>query len=62
MWNEVYINRRWVALDSAFEQSNVDATHIKLSESSLDGVSPYESFLPVARVMGKMTIEPIETR
>ena len=28
---------RWVALDAAFDESEVDATHIKLSETSLDG-------------------------
>jgi hypothetical protein len=62
MWHEVYVNRRWVALDSSFDQSSVDATHIKLDDTSLDGVAPFESFLPVVRVMGKMTIEPVETR
>jgi transglutaminase-like putative cysteine protease len=62
MWNEVYVNRRWVALDASFEQDDVDAVHIKLSDSSLDGVSPFESFLPVVRVLGKMTIETIEIR
>ncbi len=63
MWNEVYINRRWVAVDAAFKgQTQVDATHIKLSESSLDGVAPFESFLPVARVFGKLKMEVIEIR
>ena len=62
MWHEVYVNGRWVALDSSFEQSNVDATHIKLSESSMEGVSPFESFLPILRVQGKVTIEPTELR
>ncbi len=62
MWNEVYVNRRWVALDASFEQDDVDAVHIKLSDSSLDGISPFESFLPVVRVLGKMTIETIEIR
>jgi hypothetical protein len=62
MWHEVHVNGRWVALDSSFDQSNVDATHLKLSESSLDGVSPFESFLPILRVQGKMTIDPVEIR
>jgi transglutaminase-like putative cysteine protease len=62
MWHEVYVNNRWVALDSSFDQSSVDATHIKLSESSLEGVSPFESFLPIVRVLGKITINPIELR
>jgi transglutaminase-like putative cysteine protease len=60
MWNEVYVNQRWVALDAAFDQMSVDAVHIKLSDTSLDGVAPYEAFLPVAQVVGKMTLEPKE--
>jgi transglutaminase-like putative cysteine protease len=62
LWNEVYINRRWVAIDSTFDQTSVDAVHIKLSDTSLVGVSPYEGFLPVARVMGKLTLEPTEIK
>ena len=62
MWNEVFVNHRWVALDPSLDQSTVDAVHIKLSESSLDGVSPFEAFLPLVRVMGRLGIEPIELR
>lgn len=62
LWNEVYVNRRWVAVDAAWDQSTVDAVHIKLADASLDGVSPFEAFLPVARVFGKMTIDPVEIR
>ncbi len=62
LWNEVYVNRRWVAIDASFEQDTVDATHIKLSDASLDGVSPFETFLPIVRVLGKMTLDPIEVR
>jgi len=62
LWNEVYVNRRWVAVDSTFDETSVDAVHIKLAETSLVGVSPYEAFLPVARVLGKMTLEPVEIK
>ena len=62
MWNEVYVSRRWVAIDSAFNQSQVDAVHIKLSETSLDGVSPFETFNSVARVATKLKLEAIEVR
>jgi hypothetical protein len=62
MWNEVYVNRRWVAIDSAFDQSEVDATHITLSTTSLDGVSPFDAFTPVLKVFGGMKIEPKEIR
>jgi hypothetical protein len=62
MWHEVYVNQRWVAQDASFDQTTVDAVHIKLSETSLDGVSPFESFLTVARILGKLEIEPVELR
>jgi transglutaminase/protease-like cytokinesis protein 3 len=62
LWNEVYVNRRWVALDASFDETDVDAVHIKLSDTSLAGVSPYEAFLPVVRVLNKMTLEPVEIR
>jgi transglutaminase-like putative cysteine protease len=62
MWNEVYVNRRWVALDSAFKQSQVDATHIKMLDTSLDGVSPFEAFMPVLQVFQNLSIEPLEIR
>ena len=62
MWNEVYVNRRWVAIDSAFDQDQVDAVHIKLSDSSLDGVAPFETFLTVSRVFGKLKLETVEIR
>ena len=62
MWNEVYVNQRWVAIDAAWDQSTVDAVHLKLSDSGLDGVSPHEIFLSVVRVLDKLTIEPVEVR
>ena len=62
MWNEVYVNRHWVAIDAAYDEDDVDAVHIKLSESSLEGVSPFETFLPIVKVLGKMSIEPLEIR
>src|SRR5262249_12846450 len=62
LWNEVYVNRRWVAIDASFEQDDVDAVHIKLADSSLDGVAPFETFLPIVRVLGKTSIDPVEIR
>jgi transglutaminase-like putative cysteine protease len=62
MWNEVYVNGRWVALDPSWDQTAVDATHIKLCDSSLNGVSPFNAFLPLLQVMGKLEIEPLELR
>jgi transglutaminase/protease-like cytokinesis protein 3 len=57
-WNEVSIDGRWVALDPVFNQSEVDATHIKLDDTSLAGPDPFRAFVTLQRVMSKMTIEP----
>src|SRR5262249_59432 len=62
MWDEVYVNRRWVALDAAFDQSDVDAVHLKLNDSSLQGVSPFESMQTVGRVFKKLSLRPLEIR
>lgn len=62
MWDEVFVNNRWVAIDPSFDQTTVDAVHIKLSDTSLDGVAPFEAFLPVVAVVNKITIEPLEIR
>ncbi len=62
LWDEVYVNHRWVAIDATFNQSAVDATHLKLAESSLDGVAPFEAFMPVMRVLDKLKIESVESR
>jgi hypothetical protein len=62
MWNEVYVNRRWVALDATFEQADVDATHIKITDTSLDGVSPLESLLKIVYVCNNLAIDVLEVR
>lgn len=62
MWVEVFVNNRWVAIDPSFNQTSVDAVHIKLSESSLAGVTPFEAFLPLITVVNRLQIEPIEIR
>ncbi len=62
MWNEVYINRRWVAIDATFDQTEVDATHLKLSDTSLDGVSPFDAMMPILQVSEKVKIDPVEVR
>lgn len=63
MWNEVYVDGRWVALDAALNQNQVDATHLKLSDHGLDGISPYEMMSPVARLlMGTTSIKVVEVQ
>ncbi len=62
MWNEVLINGQWVAIDPTFGQSEVDAVHLKVGDSSLSGVTAEELYLSIVRVFSKLKIEPIEVR
>lgn len=60
MWNEVYVNGRWIPLDATLGAGGIGAAHLKLADSSLKGASAYSSFLPVAKVIGKLKIEVLE--
>lgn len=57
MWNEAWIDDRWVPLDATLGQGGIGAAHLKLADSDLDGTDAYSTFLPVAKVMGQLKIE-----
>jgi hypothetical protein len=57
MWTEVYIERRWIAIDATLAQGGIGAAHLKIAQSSLAGASAYDAFLPVAQVAGRLRIE-----
>ena len=56
------VSKRYSSFEALIQDPDVDAVHIKLSESSLDGVAPFEAFLPLVRVMGRLGLEPVELR
>lgn len=60
MWTEVYVDRRWTALDATLGKGGIGAAHLKLAHSSLKGGSAYGSFLPIIRVIGRLKIEILE--
>jgi hypothetical protein len=60
MWNEVWIKDRWVPLDATLGLGGIGGDHIKLADSNLEGADGYSTFLPVAKVMGQVTIEVVE--
>lgn len=57
MWNEVWAENRWVPLDATKGAGTVGPDHIKLSDSSLKGVSAYAAMLPVVQVFGRLELE-----
>ena len=60
MWTEVFIRDRWIPLDATMGKGGTGAARIELARSNLKGASAFSSFLPIARVMGRMTVELID--
>ena len=57
MWNEIWINDRWIPLDATLGRGGVGAAHIKISSSNLHGANAYSTFLPVIQVIGQLQLE-----
>jgi transglutaminase-like putative cysteine protease len=57
MWNELWIDGRWIPLDGTLGLGGIGAGHLKLTDSNLAGADGYSSFLPVAQVLGRLKIE-----
>ena len=51
MWNEVWVNRRWVPLDAMLGRGGVGAARLKVADTNLAGASPYAALLPVVPVL-----------
>ena len=57
MWNEVWIEDRWVPMDATLARSGIGAAHLKLADSNLKGTMAYAAFLPVFQVLGQLAIQ-----
>jgi hypothetical protein len=62
MWNEVWIDGRWMPLDATIGQGHVGAAHLKLGHSNLKAAGAFGTFLSVARVIGHLKIEILEVQ
>jgi transglutaminase-like putative cysteine protease len=62
MWTEVYIDGRWTAIDGTLAQGGIGAAHLKLAQSNFSDASAYSAFLPVAQVVGRLTIEILDSK
>lgn len=61
MWNELYVENRWMAFDSTLAEGGIGAAHIQLAHSHLHGASAFSAFLPVLNVLGQgLRIEVID--
>jgi len=55
MWTEAFLND-WTALDAAFNEEIVDATHIKFKTTAFPGDSPVNPFLDIVTIIGKIEL------
>jgi hypothetical protein len=57
MWTEVWIAGEWLGIDATLGRGSVGADHVKISDHSWHDVQSQTPMLPVARVLGKLSIE-----
>jgi len=57
MWTEAWIDGGWIPLDATLGRGGIGAGHIQVAHSNLKGSSALGSFLPVAKVLGRLKIE-----
>jgi transglutaminase-like putative cysteine protease len=62
MWTEVWVQGQWIASDATLGRGSVGAAHIKIADSSWSDVQSLTPLLPVARILGKVSIELISVR
>lgn len=59
MWTEVWVAGQWLAIDGTLGQGSVGADHVKIADASWYNVASETPLLPVARVLGKVSIEMV---
>jgi transglutaminase-like putative cysteine protease len=57
MWAEVWVQGQWLAIDATLGQGYVGAAHVKIADHSWHKTESLTPLLPVARVLGKMSVE-----
>jgi transglutaminase-like putative cysteine protease len=62
MWTEVWIKGQWIGIDATLGRGSIGAAHIKISDHSWHEVQSLTPMLPVARVLGKLSIEVVPTQ
>ncbi len=59
MWTEVWVGGRWLGLDATLGLGGVSAGHLKITHHSWHDTRSLTPLLPVARVLGKLTVEVV---
>ncbi len=59
MWTEVWVAGRWLGLDGTLGQGGVSACHVKITDHDWNDVQSLTPFLPVNRILGKVSMEVV---
>ncbi|RMF86549.1 MAG: transglutaminase domain-containing protein [Planctomycetota bacterium] len=60
MWNEFYIDGRWIEGDATQRAFPVGVDHIRITQSDLAGVDALGALLPALEVIGDLSIEIVD--
>jgi hypothetical protein len=61
MWTEVFVDERWMGLDATLGLGGIGAGHLKIADHSWHNTYSLTPLLPVRRLLGKMSIEVVDT-
>ena len=59
MWTQVWIDGRWVDLDAALEQDDLDPTHIAMGLVTFSDSGLADMAVPIWNLIGQITIEAV---
>lgn len=60
MWVEVFVHGQWLPLEPTLGRSHIGAMHLKIADHSWHDVQSLTPFLPLVRILGKMSIEVLQ--
>jgi hypothetical protein len=62
MWTEVWVKGQWLGLDATLGLGGIGACHLKITDHSWADTQTLAPLLPVARVLGKLSVEVVDAR
>jgi transglutaminase-like putative cysteine protease len=60
MWNEAWVNDRWVPLDATLGRGGIGAAHLKLAHSDLSAERAEAAMLRVLQVLSQLQLQILE--
>jgi transglutaminase-like putative cysteine protease len=62
MWTEVWVKGQWLGLDATLGRGGIGACHLKVADHSWRDTQTLAPLLPVARILGKLSVEVVRAR